>query len=284
MALYAQATKTSGAHNPAITSHLPEPNHGLESIHRYGHTVLWVIFAAMLFFAIAFGAASFRLPKKNRIYHYLCSLICLLAAVSYYVMASGHNGVLVPARGHHAFRELLTARYYDWAVTTPLLLLDLGLFAGLSPMDIITVIVFDELMIVTGLLGAYHPFSSKKIGLYVMSCIFLLFIYGILFINGRTAARERSDKVAKAYLLLSGFTAILWAGYPVVWMLGEGLNYLTADKEVLLYAILDAAAKPGFSILLLVFHTQLEDFDAALPAWFTEAPGSHSYSALPASD
>lgn len=62
-------------------------------------------------------------------------------------MASGGSSVLIPARGKYAYREVLTGRYYDWLFTTPLLLLDIALFAGLAPFDIVMLIVFDIGMI-----------------------------------------------------------------------------------------------------------------------------------------
>ena len=59
------------------------------------------------------------------------------------------------------FRSFFFARYIDWIVTTPLLLLDLFLLAGLSSNEINTLIAYDVMMIVTGLMGALTTTSAK---------------------------------------------------------------------------------------------------------------------------
>jgi bacteriorhodopsin len=53
--------------------------------------------------------------------------------------------------------QVFYARYIDWAFTTPLLLLDLTLVAGLPAGEIAIAIIADIIMIVTGAIGALHP-------------------------------------------------------------------------------------------------------------------------------
>ena len=57
-------------------------------------------------------------------------------------------GVLNPTRA------VFYARYIDWTITTPLLLLELLLTTGLPLTEIFSTIFMDELMIITGLIGA----------------------------------------------------------------------------------------------------------------------------------
>jgi bacteriorhodopsin len=52
------------------------------------------------------------------------------------------------------FRSIYYVRYIDWFITTPLLLLDLLLTAGMPWPTILWVIIVDEIMIITGLVGA----------------------------------------------------------------------------------------------------------------------------------
>ena len=52
------------------------------------------------------------------------------------------------------YRSIYYARYIDWFITTPLLLLDLMLTAGMPWPTIMFVILVDWIMIVTGLVGA----------------------------------------------------------------------------------------------------------------------------------
>ena len=52
------------------------------------------------------------------------------------------------------YRSIYYARYIDWFITTPLLLLDLLLTAGMPWPTILWVIMVDEIMVITGLIGA----------------------------------------------------------------------------------------------------------------------------------
>jgi bacteriorhodopsin len=52
------------------------------------------------------------------------------------------------------FRSIYYVRYIDWFITTPLLLLDLLLTAGMPWPTLLWVIIIDEIMIITGLIGA----------------------------------------------------------------------------------------------------------------------------------
>lgn len=56
-------------------------------------------------------------------------------------------------------------RYIDWVITTPALLLELCLASGLPLSDIVTLVFFDLVMIITGLVGGLVQ-SSYKWGYY----------------------------------------------------------------------------------------------------------------------
>lgn len=79
--------------------------------------------------------------------------------VSYLCMASGlgvsyvrsYKGSNHHNSETHLLRQVFWARYVDWAVTTPLLLLDLALLAGMPLTTTILVMLADEAMILTGL-------------------------------------------------------------------------------------------------------------------------------------
>jgi len=99
--------------------------------------------------------------------------------------ATGGGGSIVNAPGKHAAREIYWARYADWLGTTPLLLLDLALLAGLSGVDIVLISIADVGMIVTGVAAALDVRLARaramltsqngiksRWGLYTFSCLF----------------------------------------------------------------------------------------------------------------
>ena len=67
----------------------------------------------------------------------------------------------VPDTYKDVYRQVYWARYVDWSLTTPLLLLDLALLAGLSGGHILIAIFADLVMILTGLFAA---FGAEKNG------------------------------------------------------------------------------------------------------------------------
>ena len=142
-------------------------------------------------------------------------------------MASGHGTSLhhivkkephhhVPDTHQEIYRQVFFARYIDWAITTPLLLLDLSILAGLSGAHIVTTIVADVIMILTGLFAAYgHEHTAQKWGWYTIGCIAYLVVVWNLVIHGRNTAIRRSSSVGNFYTAIAGFTLILWTLYPM---------------------------------------------------------------------
>jgi bacteriorhodopsin len=79
-------------------------------------------------------------------------------------MASGYGFVLVGGR------PFAYARYIDWVLTTPLLLMDLMMLAKVDWTRIIQVIFMDIIMVITGLLGGLVT-ESYKWGFFVFGCV-----------------------------------------------------------------------------------------------------------------
>lgn len=85
----------------------------------------------------------------------------MVAAIAYFTMGSNLGWAPIAVefqRSSHLvagrYREIFYARYIDWFITTPLLLMDLLLTAGMPWPTVLYVILVDEIMIVTGLIGA----------------------------------------------------------------------------------------------------------------------------------
>lgn len=141
-------------------------------------------------------------------------------------MASGdgisYNKIVIKEQHKHVpdthqviYREVYWARYVDWSVTTPLLLADLALLAGLSGANILVAIVADLIMILTGLFAAFGDDDGQKWGWYAWACLaFLVIVYQLAF-NGRTAVASKDSKTKAFYGAIAGFTLILWTVYPM---------------------------------------------------------------------
>ena len=108
-----------------------------------------------------------RLAQSKRLYHVLTTTITIIAAISYFAMATGHGVSLhhikethshdhgIPDTHKHIYRQVFWARYVDWSLTTPLLLLDLCFLAGMNGGSIVIAVAADIIMILTGLFAAF---------------------------------------------------------------------------------------------------------------------------------
>jgi bacteriorhodopsin len=97
-------------------------------------------------------------------FHLIISLQTAVIAMSYYAMATGSGKIYITAgvEHHHTsegdydvviIRQVFFTRFIEYIFSTPLVLLSLALLAGLAWIDIFTVIVVDELMVVCVLMG-----------------------------------------------------------------------------------------------------------------------------------
>ena len=146
--------------------------------------------------------------------------------ISYFAMAVNdgvsYNKITIKQSQKHfpditqtVYREVYWARYVDWSVTTPLLLLDLCLLAGLGGANILVAIVADVIMILTGLFAAFTVPEGPKWGYYAMACIaYLVVVYQLAF-NGRGVVQNKDKKTATFFSAIAGFTLILWTVYPM---------------------------------------------------------------------
>ncbi|MCJ1473466.1 ion channel activity [Lambiella insularis] len=226
-------------------------------------TVCAVMFAATLIFM----GLSFTKPRTHRLFHYITAAITLTAAIAYFSMGSnlGQTGIPVefirnnPKVGGSVGgdREIFYVRYIDWFVTTPLLLLDLLLTAGLPWPTILITILMDEFMIVTGLVGALVS-SDYKWGYYVFGCVSFLFVIYILTFVARKHANALGSDVSRTYNICGVLTIFIWFLYPIAWGLAEGGNVIAPDSEAVFYGILDLIAKPVFGALLLWGHRNID--------------------------
>lgn len=130
----------------------------------------FAVCAIMTVSTLAFMAMSMGQPRGNRLFHYITAGITMVAAIAYFSMGAGLGQAPINVEfprpgsaqvGSAGSREIFYVRYIDWFVTTPLLLLDLLLTAGLPTATILITILADEVMIVTGLVGALTSSSYK---------------------------------------------------------------------------------------------------------------------------
>lgn len=273
---FAHATSVS-----PLPTVVPVPSYEYQDASETGQRTLWVVFVVMLVSSIVFTGLAWNVPVSKRLYHIITTMITIFAALSYFAMASGHgisyNHIKVrethkhvPDTTHDVYRQVYWARYVDWCVTTPLLLLDLALLAGLSGGIIFVTIVADVIMILTGLFAAFGTEGTpQKWGWYAIACIAYLVVIWNLVVHGRTAAKGRGGKVGGFYASIGAFTLILWTVYPIIWGVADGARKADVDEEIISYAVLDILAKPVFGAWLLFTHSRTPEMNVDIGGFWS---------------
>ncbi|KPI45543.1 Opsin-1 [Cyphellophora attinorum] len=250
-----------------------------------GNRTLWAVCIIMALSSLAFYGMAFRQPVQKRLFHILTAFITTFAFLSYFAMASGDGISLnktviteshkhVPDTEQIIYREVYWARYVDWSVTTPLLLMDLALMAGLSGANILVAIVADVIMVLTGLFAAYGKGDGQKWGWYAWACIAYLVVVYQLAVNGRSTVASKDSKTKAFYGAIAGFTLILWTVYPIIWGIADGGRLVGLDAEIISYAVLDVLAKPVFGFWLLFTHDSMSSTSPSLEGFWSNGFGS----------
>lgn len=179
---------------------------------------------------------------QGNYYFMLATFICGIAMVSYLYMWLGRDTFNV-------------TRYLDWVLTTPLLLVELGILAEAPIQIILEIIGFDILMIGCGFLGEMllrnHDRKTGALLLWGIGSFFFLLILYDLYIYVFSNSKESSYLTSLGYI-----TVISWSGYALVWLLGPAYRIISSGVEVGCYTFLDVVAKIVFSGILVAAIAQ----------------------------
>ena len=258
----------NGPGNQALRANVAVGGYPDLRITNRGSDWYFAVCAVMGAATLAFMGLSFTKPRSDRLFHYITAMITLVACIAYFSMGSGlgqtpitvefgrPNSAMVGGAGLHGTREIFYVRYIDWFVTTPLLLLDLLLTAGVPWPTTLIVILADEVMIVTGLVGALTR-TSYKWGYWTFGMVAFFYVVYSLVAVGMPHAKALGPDVSRVFTMCGVLTLFLWFLYPIAWGVAEGGNVIHPDSEAIFYGILDLIAKPVFGFMLIFGHKNI---------------------------
>ncbi|MEU4770433.1 bacteriorhodopsin [Micromonospora sp. NPDC023644] len=210
---------------------------------------LWMYVAAMAGGVVLFTRWRAD-PRGVPLSEYRVAIaIPLWSGCWYLVMALG--GGRTEVAGH----TLYWARYVDWVVTAPLLLVALMLTATHSLPGrcwrLMGVLAgANVLVILSGLLADLAADTMLRYTLYAIGVLALLTIYGLVWGPLRAHAHRQPERIAAVYTEAALVLSALWAGYPLFWLLGpSGVGLLGSTTTSLLLVVLSILSKVGWSIL-----------------------------------
>jgi bacteriorhodopsin len=193
-----------------------------------GHRALWTGFVLMAISSAVFALLSWNVPVSKRVFHVTTTLFSIISALAYFAMATGQASSLschsvrdrhrhdIPDTFHDECRQVYWARYVDWALTTPLVLVNLCLLAGVSGAHTLMAVVADLVMVLAGLFAAYgSERSGQKWGWFAISCLGYLFVVWHVGLHGTRMAQNKGGRVSKLWASLAIYALALWAAYPM---------------------------------------------------------------------
>jgi bacteriorhodopsin len=251
-----------------------------------GFRTLWVVFAIMTISSAIFAGISWNIALSRRLCHTITTLVTIIAAISYFAMASGHSTTFhcIKVRDHHRgvsntyhdeCRQIYWARYVDWGLTTPLILLELCLLAGIDGAHTLMAIAADLIMVLAGLFGAFgHNGTAQKWGWYAIAWVAYLVVIWHVALHGSRGVSAKGAPVAKLFRSLALFILLLWAAYPIFWGIADVARKINVDSEILAYAVLDILAKVVFGLWLLISFHRVPDANFDIGGYWDHGLGT----------
>ena len=178
----------------------------------------------------------FILKKKNPKVASLNMIVNFTTIASYILMVSG-LGAISATNG----QLIYWTRWAFYAASCSFLMVEISMILRIDKYTKLEIIVFNSLVMVTGLFASITPDLVKWLFFAVSSIAYLYVIFLI--------TKNRSE-----HKFIIGFVAIFWSGFPLVWLLSPaGFMLLDAFWTALFYLVLDLITKVYFG-----FHSTMK--------------------------
>ena len=211
------------------------------------------------------GGYRFLVDEENRDLSAVLVGITGIAAVAYLAMALGYGEATV------AGTEFEIVRYIDWLLTTPLMVLYLGLLARTERRVLAALIGVDAVVIAAGVAATVTD-GTVSYAAFGLGALAYLVLVGLLVRTLPRRASFESTRVAGAFTTLRNLTVVVWTLYPVVWLLAPtGIGLLLPDTQVLVLTYLDLVSKVGFVAIAVRAMAVVADVDADVETELTSS-------------
>lgn len=254
------------AQDQIFASHVPllQESHLVHDVGSFGYTCLFLGLLCMIVSTLFFLSQGLGKDVGYRKIELLTALVTGIAGVFYMIMFTGSGKIYEESfQGDTigSMKPLFWARYIDWLLTTPLMLMDILTIAGASKDDIMCTMGIDLLMIAFGFIGSFITTSSAKWIFFILAMISFGHIVMTLlqFMKSNKYGAEAQQLYAKVTYL----TIVLWTCYPFVWIMSEGSRIFPTQLEICAYMLLDVSSKCVFGYIIVVERNALMAIHAA---------------------
>ena len=221
--------------------------------------VLQTLFHLLYITGMAIGAIHFillgRNPRGVPRYEYLvAAFIPIWSGLAYLSMTVPH-GDLEQGKIEVAGQIAHFARYLDWVVTTPLLLLALSWTAmhHLQKKDwtlIASLMGTQVIVVICGLVADLSVVPWVRYLWYINGVVAFLVVLGGIWGPLRAKTRSQGAELSSFYDKMVTYFTVLWICYPTVWILGtSGFGVFNQTIDTFLFCLIPFFSKVGFSFL-----------------------------------
>lgn len=209
--------------------------------------ILWTYVALMAIGAFIFARWAYDRKGVPRSEYLVAFIIPVWSGTAYMAMALGQGHVV---KGEHL---LYFARYLDWVVTTPLLLLALATtamsFVKKDKVIIAGLMLADVFMILCGLIADFSPRPIQYIWYSLGTAAFLAILY-IIWWHLKPIAQAQTPELYRLFRVDAIYLTVLWVCYPTAWIIGpSGFGLVSQTTDTFLFALLPVFSKVGFSLI-----------------------------------
>ncbi|KAG9506899.1 hypothetical protein J7337_000443 [Fusarium musae] len=244
------------------------PQSGDARLSDAGSDWLWAVTAIYIVSFLAYFVLSFKPRNNERIFHYLFTIALFVGAIAYFSIASGIAYSVIPTQrnlGRALSYQIYFAKYINWVVAFPIIILALGLMSGVSWATILFNIFLAWIWIISYLCSAYTT-TSYKWGFFGFGTFAYLMLAFQTLHPGRTSAARLG--LSRDYLMLAGWVNLLWMLYPIAYGISDGGNVVGVTGSFIFFGILDVLLIPGLAFAFM-FLSKRWDY-GALNLHFTQ--------------
>ena len=212
-------------------------------------SALYVVYVASMAGGALLFVAWSRNPRGVPMWEYIvATAIPVWSGLAYLAMGFGMGTAEV------AGQTTYWARYSDWVVTTPLLLVALWMTATTRTEKrphvpvLLTIVIADVVMILCGLIADLSEGTARYL-YYGIGVGALVVVFGTVWGPLRRVATH-DPEVSDVYGKVAAYLTLFWVGYPLTWILGpSGVGVIGQTADTVLFVLLPIFSKVGFSIL-----------------------------------
>ncbi|KAK4139685.1 uncharacterized protein C8A04DRAFT_40519 [Dichotomopilus funicola] len=243
-----------------------------ETLSVHGSEWLWAVTAIYIVAFLGLLCFCFASHESRRVFHYTFTVALLVGAVAYYAQASDLGWSAVKQAdnaGNGLVRQVFYAKYINWSISFPAVVLALGLLSGVSWTTIICNIFIAWLWVLTYLAAAYTT-TNYKWGFFA----FGTFSWVILAMSTLNESRLLAARlgIGRDYVILAAWPNMLWLLYPVAFGLSDGGYVIGVTGSAIFFGVLDVLMVPVLCFAFLILGRKWDW--ARLNLAFSEYRGS----------